>query len=216
MVCCHASSAAWASFGTYSFAVAFVLVIKSVKVGGEGCFNDCGQACFQEVLRQKTSCDPVLDHCLDARFGCYECSQVRRSRDVSRCFVPDSRLACAECGLRHAVFCARELPFEGPLSNLVVDFCSSLFLKDCAAVYSQDVVDAADSQTLTEEGKFRLRVLAEVDAFVHCSNDVCVGQRLVRDVLSRSDNDSECDASSDNCGDFGHVLHVADPPLRRR
>ena len=31
-----------------------------------------------------------------------------------------------------------------------------------------------------------------------------------------SDSDSECDASSSNCGDFGHLLHVADPPLKRR
>ena len=41
-------------------------------------------------------------------------------------------------------------------------------------------------------------------------------QELARDVLSRSHSDSECVASSGNCGDFGHVLHVADPPLKRR
>ena len=70
------------------------------------------------------------------------------------------------------------------------------------------MVDAANSHTLSEEGKFRL-----LDAFVHCSNDVCFAQELVRDVLSWSDSDSECDASS---GDFGHVLHVASPPLKRR
>ena len=41
---------------------------------------------------------------------------------------------------------------------------------------SQEVVDAADSQTLSEEGKFRLRVLTQLNAFVHCSDDVCLGQ----------------------------------------
>ena len=51
--------------------------------------------------------------------------------------------------------------------------------------------------------------LAELDAFVHCSNDVCFAQELVRDALSKSDGDSECEASSGNCGDFGHVLHVS-------
>ena len=40
-------------------------------------------------------------------------------------------------------------------------------------------------------------------------------KELVRDVLSRSDSDSER-ASSGDCGDFGHVLHFADPPLKRR
>ena len=77
------------------------------------------------------------------------------------------------------------------LSNLVVDFGSPLFLKDCVAVNSQDVVDAAHSHTLSEKGKFRLRVLAELDAFVHFSNDVCLAQEVVRDVLSRSDSGSE-------------------------
>ena len=99
----------------------------------------------------------------------------------------------------------REDPFERPLSNLVVDSCSSLFLKNCVAVCSQDVVDAADSQTLTEEGKFRLRVLTQLNTFVHCSNDVCLGQELLRDVLSGSDSDSECNTSSGDCGDFGHL-----------
>ena len=73
-----------------------------------------------------------------------------------------------------------------------------------------------NSHTLSEEGKYSLRVLTKLDAFIHCSNDVCLAQELVRDVLSRSDSDSKCDASSGNCGDFGHVLHVADPPRKRR
>ena len=106
-------------------------------------------------------------------------------------------------------------PFKRPLPNFVADFCSPLFLEDGMAVHSQ-VVDAAHSHTLSEEGKFRLWVLAELDAIVHCSNDVCFAQELVRYVLSRSDSDSECDASRGSCGDFGHVLHVADPPLKSR
>ena len=55
---------------------------------------------------------------------------------------------------------------EGPLPDLVIDRCSTLFLQGCVAVNPQDVVDAADSQTFPKEGKFRLRVLAKLDAFV--------------------------------------------------
>ena len=76
--------------------------------------------------------------------------RVCQSRDVSRSFVPNSGLACTECRLRHTVLReTRKKPFERPLPNLI---CSPLFLKDCVAVNSQDVVDAANSQTLSEEG----------------------------------------------------------------
>ena len=57
----------------------FVLVIESVNAGGKGCFDNRGKASFQVVLRQKASSDCILDRCMDARLGCYECSQVRRS-----------------------------------------------------------------------------------------------------------------------------------------
>ena len=80
--------------------------------------------------------------------------------------------------LCHAVLCeAREEPFEGPLPD-VVDLCSTLFLflQDCVAVNAQDVVDTANSQTLSEQGELRLRVLAELDAFMHRSSDVCLAQ----------------------------------------
>ena len=80
-------------------------------------------------------------------------------------------------------------------------------------MYSQDVVAAANSHTLSEEGKLRLRVLGELDAFVHYSDDICLAQEQVRDELPDSGGDSECDASSGNCGDFDYVLHVADSPL---
>ena len=40
-----------------------------------------------------------------------------------------------------------------PLPNLVVDSCSPLFVKDCVAMHSQDVVGAANSHTLQEDGQ---------------------------------------------------------------
>ena len=113
------------------------------------------------MFRQKASCDCILYQRLNARHGCCETSQVCWSRDVSRSFVPDSGLASTEIRLRHTVLRETwEEPFERPLPNLIVDFRRPLFLEDCVAVYSQDVVDAADSHTLSEEGKFRLRDLA--------------------------------------------------------
>ena len=106
-----------------------------------------------------------------------------RSRDVSRSSVSDSGLACAECGLRHTVLReAWEEPFERPPPNLV-DFCSPLFLKDCVAVYSQDVVDAINSQTLPLEGKFCLRVLTQLNSFVHCSAMYCRGPAATPSVM---------------------------------
>ena len=132
-------------------------MVQGAEAGGGGCFNDRGKASLQGVFRQKASCDCILYQRLNAQLGCCESSRVCRSRDV----VPDSGLASTECRLRHTVL--RETwaePFDRPLPNLVVDFRRPLFLEDCVAVYSQDVVDAADSHTLSEEGKFRLRVLA--------------------------------------------------------
>ena len=81
------------------------------------------------------------------------------SRDVSRSFVPDSGLASAECCLRQKVLHeAREEALERTLPDLVEDFSSPFLLQDRVAVHSQAVVDAADSQTLSEKDKFRLRV----------------------------------------------------------
>ena len=137
----------------------------------------------------------VLDHGLDARFGRDESSQVCRSSDVSRSFEPNAGLACAEGRLSHAVLCETlEELFERPLPNLVIDLCSNLFLQDSLAVNPQDVGDAADSQTLSEQGELRLRVLAELDALVHRLYDICLAPELVRDELPRSNSDSECDA----------------------
>ena len=46
----------------------------------------------------------------------------------------------------HAVLCEiEEEPSERPLPDLVVDFCSTLFLQGCGAANQQDVVDMANS-----------------------------------------------------------------------
>ena len=98
--------------------------------------------------------------------------------------------------MRHAVL--REEPFERPFPDLVVDRYSTLLLQDCAAVNPQDVVDTANSQTFSKEGELCLRVLAELDAFVHCSDDIRP-QELVHDELPRTNSNSECDATVGNC-----------------
>ena len=142
-----------------------------------------------------------------------KCAGAAMSRAL---LVSNSRLACAECGLRHTAPRETLEEPERPLPNHVVDFCSPLFLKGCVTVDSENVVDADNSQTFSEEGKFRLRVLTQLHSFVHGVDDIGRGRELVRCVLSWSDSDSERGASIRNCEDFGHVLHVANPPLKRR
>ena len=150
---------------------------------------------------------------------CDESSQVCKSSNVSRSCEPNSGLACAEGRLRHAVLCeAQEEPFERPLPHLVADLCSTLFLQDCVAVNPQDVVDTADSRLSrrranTVSGSWQKLDLAELDAFVHCSDDICLAQELVRDELPRPNSDSECDATVGNCRGSGQAPHVADSPL---
>ena len=68
-------------------------------------------------------------------------------------------------------------------------------------MHTKDVGDAADAKAFAEKRKFCLRILAQLNTLVHGANDVCLGQEVVRDALSRSDSDSEGDASSGNCGD---------------
>ena len=123
-------------------------------------------------------------------FAAVRAPKCAESRDVSRSFVPHPGLACTECRLRHTVW---EEALERPLPNLVEDFSSPFLMQDRVAVHSQDVVDAADSQTFPWESKFCLRVLAQLNAFVHCSNDIRLGQELKRHL--------------------GHVLHVTKFPL---
>ena len=70
---------------------------------------------------------------------------MSRSSDVSRSLEPDSRLACTEGCLRHAVHRETgEGPFEGPLPNFTVNRHCTLFLQDFVAMNSQDVVDTTD------------------------------------------------------------------------
>ena len=49
-----------------------IIVVKGA--GGGCCFENRGKASFRGLLRQKASCDCILDQCLDARLGCDECS----------------------------------------------------------------------------------------------------------------------------------------------
>ena len=86
---------------------------------------------LQDLLREKARPELCLGSYLqDARFGCDESSQVCKSSDVSLSLEPNSGPASTECRLYRAVLReTREEPFERPLHNLVVDFCSPLFLK---------------------------------------------------------------------------------------
>ena len=82
-------------------------------------------------------------------------------------------LACAERRLLRALLReSREEPLKISLPNLVVDFSSSFFLQDCVAMHPEGVVDAADAKAFAKERKFCLRILAQLNTFVHCSNNI--------------------------------------------
>ena len=127
------------------------------------------------------------------------------SSDVSRSFVPDSGLASTECRLSSVLGRA----VQETAAHLLVDLCSKLFLRDCVAVLRDDVVNAADAKAFAKKNKFRLQVLTELDSLVQRSDDVCLGQELVRNELSGPCSNSKCDVSSDNCGNFGHRCAVS-------
>ena len=91
---------------------------------------------------------------------------------MSRALEPNSGLACAESCLCHAVLCeTREEPLERPLPDPIVDRCRPLCHQDCVGVHPQDVVVTADSQTFSKEGELCLRILAQLDALVHCAGE---------------------------------------------
>ena len=75
------------------------------------------------------------------------------------------------------------------------------------------MLDTANSQTLSKEGELSLRILAKLDALVHCTGDFCPAQELVCDKLSRPKSDSERDAVVGDCIGFGQAPHVAISPL---
>ena len=184
-----------------------LIVVKSAEIGGGGCLDDLREA---RLPAQTASWIIALMRGL-AAMRAPRCACAAMSRALLKP-IPDWP-AGAEGRLCRDVLCeTREEPFERPLPDLVVDVCSPLFLQ-CVAVNPEDVVATADSQTISEEGELRLRVLAELEAFVHRSNDVCLAQELVRDDLPRSNSDSEGDAAIGVCGGLGHVPHVTNSPL---
>ena len=125
-----------------------------------------------------------------------------RSSGVSRSLEPNPGLACIEGCVRHAVLReTREEPFERPLPDLIVN--------------PQDVVVTADAQTFPKEGELCLRILAKLDERVHCADDICLAQELVRDELRRPDSNCECVAAGGRCGSFGQAPGLANFPLRR-
>ena len=63
-------------------------------------------------------------------------------------------------------------------------------------MHSEDVVDSTDTKALATEGKICLRVLTQLDAFVHGADDVCLGQELICNTLSGSHCNSKCDVST--------------------
>ena len=160
----------------------FVFNTKGAETGGGGCFNDRCKASLQGLFRQKASCDSILYHRLDVGLGCDECSQVCRSRDVSRSFVADSRLACAECKLHphgavtrstscfmcNAKTCSSmpsAPPCTGPSTfrtNLITEQGLPM---SCSGVQAHPALDDVEKTVATERG---LRSFSGCGSFALC------------------------------------------------
>ena len=65
--------------GTNNFAVVCSSLSSELRLGGCSCLDDLDEARLQDLLREEPCPDCVLDHSLDARFGCDESSQVCKS-----------------------------------------------------------------------------------------------------------------------------------------
>ena len=172
-----------------------LIVVECAEPGGGGCLDDLRETRLHDLLTEKACPDCVLDHSFGARLGCDESSQVCLGSDVTRSLEPDSSLARAEGCSCHAVLRPTwEEQFERPLPDPVITRCRTLLLQDCVAVNPQNVVNTTNFQ----------RILAKLDALVHCADDICLAQELVC-----------AEAPAGDCRGFGHAPHVANVPLRR-
>ena len=91
--------------------------------------------------------------------------------------MPDRLALGAACSVQSSVNPGKSLSRD-LLSNPIVDFSSSFLLQDCVAVHPEDVVDTANARASAQESEFRLRILAQLNTFVHCSDDVCFWPRV--------------------------------------
>ena len=161
-------------------------------VGGGGCFNNRGEASFQGLFLQKASSASCI---------------ISRIRDLAAMSAP----RCAGPAVSRALL--YPIP-DWPALSVACSELSSVSAGKSLSRGPLPVVDTADAKTLAKESNVILRILAQLNTFVHCSNDVYFGQELVRDELTGSHGDSECAASSSDCGDRGHFLHVVNFPFR--
>ena len=138
------------------------------------------------------------------------------TRHVPRSLVLHAGLTCAECSLlRTALRESREEPLK---RTSVQPRRRFLQLDSPAGSFgraSERWVDTGDAKTFAWESNLCLLVLTQLNTFVHSSDDVGLGQELVRNELSGSHSSSERGTSSSRFGDPGHVLHVINSPLKR-
>ena len=109
-----------------------------------------------------------------------KCAGAAMSRAL---FVPDSGLACAECGLYHGG--------SQEIVVLVVNFSGSLLLQDRVAVHSQYVVDATDTKTRGGEQILSVRfdTAGHVCQFIYHLVAICVKFHLVLHLSSAFSRD---------------------------
>ena len=75
--------------------------------------------------------------------------------------------------------------------------------------YPEDVVGSAHTKTFAKKSKMCLRLLTQLDAFVHGSDDIHFCQELVCDAAPWSHHDPECDVAMHRRVDDGQGADFA-------
>ena len=80
--------------------------------------------------------------------------------------------AATSRGLFREDFCKSwKESLKRPLSHFIEDFGGFFFLKDRVTVHWENVAGSADAKALTKEGKFCLRLLTKLYAFMHGTDE---------------------------------------------
>ena len=112
----------------------------------------CGVLRGERLFGQETSGCCASDDVENPRFGCYEGSPGVLGGQHPLTFC-NQLVAGAECALFRTVLGKPwEESFERPSTNFIKDCGSLSFMQNGVTMHSEEVVDSADAQALTEEG----------------------------------------------------------------
>ena len=144
---------------------------------------------LQEVVLAGVPLLPRLESCRESGLAAIKGSEVCRTGHINGPFLTNSCLAGAERGkLRTVLSKSQKESFERPLPSIIKDFGGRPFIENRLTRRSEDVVDSTDAKALAKGGKFCLRILTQLHAFMRGPDDVCLLRSRTRpsNVLPRS------------------------------